>query len=186
MSIFHSRLHPSLACWHSSITLTLLNLWLEHHYFIPDTITAFITAPLGWVLLHRIDASQSPSVLLGMDLCPLFQSVLVYHLQYSPCPPCTLHIQSLHLSRWRTSLSPEFIIIAVQTLFCSLASWHLNTTLVRYHKSDPMTLERNVTHSPGQSHSRIHWASPALLHSWRTVLSYFCRHWLDRRGSGCD
>jgi len=99
-------------------------------------------------LLRCVGAPQSPSALLGLDLRPSISFCI-----RTPLDHLTPH-QALLLSWWRTSSSPEFIILPFKLHFDSLLA-NLNSNPFRYHKSSHTTLEFNFTHSPGPNHLAI-------------------------------
>jgi len=72
--------------------------------------SAWMGYSAGYVLFNPRQHS------LAWIFTPQFHSVLLHHHQHSPCPPRNPH-QALLLSRWGTSVSPEFIIFAFQTPF---------------------------------------------------------------------
>jgi len=162
--LFRTPYHPVL--------LVLLNAvgtpWpgMGPPLFYSRLFTPFGAALLGCMLLCCIGSPQSLLALLGMDLYPLLHSLLLYHLLYSPCPPCTLHIRALLFSWWCTSFSSEYLIVAFQTPFWFTTDKHLNSTLVRNHKLSQPTLQLYFTLLPGQNLLPIQQVPPACLQCW--------------------
>ena len=101
-------------------------------------------------LLCCIGAPQSPSAILGLDLPPSISFCITIS---TPLDHLTRH-QALLLSWWRTSFSPEFIILPFNLHFDSPQA-NLNSNPFGYHKLSQTTLEFNFTHSPDLNHSEI-------------------------------
>jgi len=102
-------------------------------------------------------------------LCaPQFHSALLHHHQHSPCPPCTPH-QALLLCWWRTSFSPEFILLPFQTPFWFTTSYPLILNLL------------DITNQ-----GKPHWNSILSTRLARIILKYMeCRQLLSAVDESC-
>jgi len=144
-------------------------------------------------LLCWIGTPQSPSALLGLDLCSSMPVGALWPgfapLNFILCSSITISTPLAHpaLHMRNSYYAGSAPLFPPNSECCRSNSILIHRELTspfqpfRFHKSSQTTLELNGTRLPGPNHSEIQWVhSASECREW-IVCSCVCRPWWDRR-----